>query len=58
MMGQHGELTAFDLIEETVKDGARVRVYRATFGTTPLRAVHPLAGRQGCRPRDFAGQLT
>jgi len=43
MMGQYGELTAFDLIEETVKDGARVRIYRATFGTTPLRAQFTLA---------------
>ena len=37
MMGVHGELTAFELIEDTTRDGARVRIYRATFGTTPLR---------------------
>jgi D-alanyl-D-alanine carboxypeptidase len=37
MMGRHGELTAFELMEDTQRDDVRVRVYRATFGTTPLR---------------------
>jgi D-alanyl-D-alanine carboxypeptidase len=37
MMGRHGALTAFDLLEESTKDTRRVRIYRAVFGTTPLR---------------------
>jgi D-alanyl-D-alanine carboxypeptidase len=37
MMGRHGALTAFDLMEESTKDTRRVRIYRAVFGTTPLR---------------------
>jgi D-alanyl-D-alanine carboxypeptidase len=37
MMGRHGALSGFDLMEDTTRDGARVRVYRATFGTTPMR---------------------
>ena len=44
MMGRHGALAAFELLEDSTRDGARVRVYRATFGTTPMRirfAVSP-----------------
>lgn len=37
MMGRHGPLQAFELMEEAMRDGRRVRIYRATFGTTPLR---------------------
>ena len=36
-----------------------VRVYRATFGTTPLRAQFILSpDGKIAGPRDFAGQLT
>ena len=37
MMGRHGALTSFDLMEESTRETNRVRVYRAVFGTTPLR---------------------
>lgn len=37
MMGRHGALTAFELMEESQRDGVRLRVYRATFGSTALR---------------------
>jgi D-alanyl-D-alanine carboxypeptidase len=37
MMGRHGPLNGFDLMEESTRDGARFRVYRATFGTTAMR---------------------
>ena len=30
-------------LEETTRDGARVRIYRATFGTTPLRCTFTLS---------------
>jgi CubicO group peptidase (beta-lactamase class C family) len=43
MMGRHGELAAFDLLEETTRDGARVRTYRATFGATPMRCTFTLS---------------
>jgi CubicO group peptidase (beta-lactamase class C family) len=43
MMGQHGPLQAFELMEETNRDGRRIRIYRATFGTTPLRVQFALA---------------
>ena len=43
MMGRHGPLNAFELMEETTRDGNRVRVYRATFGTTPIRATFVLS---------------
>ena len=43
MMGRHGPLQAFELMEDTERDGRRIRVYRATFGTTPLRVQFALA---------------
>ena len=43
MMGRHGALQAFELMEETTRDGRRVRLYRATFGATPLRAQFSLS---------------
>jgi D-alanyl-D-alanine carboxypeptidase len=43
MMGRHGPLEAFDLMEDTERDGRRIRVYRATFGTTPVRVQFSLA---------------
>jgi D-alanyl-D-alanine carboxypeptidase len=43
MMGRHGPLQAFELMEETHRDGRRVRIYRATFGTTPLRVQFSLS---------------
>jgi CubicO group peptidase (beta-lactamase class C family) len=43
MMGRHGPLNAFELMEETTRDGNRVRVYRAVFGTTPIRATFVLS---------------
>ena len=43
MMGRHGALQAFELMEETTRDGRRVRIYRATFGATPLRAQFSLS---------------
>jgi D-alanyl-D-alanine carboxypeptidase len=43
MMGRHGDLTGFDLMEESTRGDARVRVYRATFGTTPMRVQVTLA---------------
>jgi CubicO group peptidase (beta-lactamase class C family) len=43
MMGRHGALQAFELMEDGERDGRRVRVYRATFGTTPLRIQFSLA---------------
>jgi D-alanyl-D-alanine carboxypeptidase len=43
MMGRHGALEAFDLMEDTERDGRRIRVYRATFGTTPMRVQFALA---------------
>ena len=43
MMGRHGALSAFDLLEDSERDGCRIRVYRATFGTTPLRVQFALA---------------
>jgi hypothetical protein len=43
MMGRHGPLQAFELMEDADRDGRRVRVYRATFGTTPLRVQFALA---------------
>ena len=43
MMGRHGALQAFELMEETTRDGRRVRIYRATFGTTPVRVQFSLS---------------
>jgi CubicO group peptidase (beta-lactamase class C family) len=43
MMGRHGPLEGFDLLEDTERDGRRIRIYRATFGTTPLRIQFALA---------------
>jgi D-alanyl-D-alanine carboxypeptidase len=43
MMGRHGALEAFDLLEDTERDGRKIRIYRATFGTTPLRVQFALA---------------
>ena len=43
MMGRHGPLNAFELMEETTRNGNRVRVYRAVFGTTPIRATFTLS---------------
>jgi CubicO group peptidase (beta-lactamase class C family) len=43
MMGRHGPLQAFELMEDTTRDGRRVRIYRATFGTTPVRAQFMLS---------------
>lgn len=43
MMGRHGPLQAFELMEDTERDGRRVRIYRATFGTTPLRVQFSLS---------------
>ncbi len=43
MMGRHGALEAFDLMEDTERDGRRIRIYRATFGITPLRVQFVLA---------------
>ena len=43
MMGQHGALGAFELMEDAERDGRHIRVYRATFGTTPLRVQFSLA---------------
>jgi D-alanyl-D-alanine carboxypeptidase len=43
MMGRHGALQAFELMEDTTRDDRRVRIYRATFGTTPLRVQFILA---------------
>jgi len=43
MMGRHGALQAFELMETGERDGRRVRIYRATFGTTPLRVQFALA---------------
>jgi D-alanyl-D-alanine carboxypeptidase len=43
MMGRHGALQAFELLEDTTRDGRRVRIYRATFGTTPVRAQFTLS---------------
>jgi CubicO group peptidase (beta-lactamase class C family) len=43
MMGRHGALAAFELMEESTRDDRRIRVYRATFGTTPLRVQFALA---------------
>jgi CubicO group peptidase (beta-lactamase class C family) len=42
MMGRHGALQAFELLEDTKRDDRQVRVYRATFGTTPLRVQFSL----------------
>jgi D-alanyl-D-alanine carboxypeptidase len=43
MMGRHGALGAFDLMEDTERDGRRIRIYRARFGTTPLRIQFSLS---------------
>ena len=43
MMGRHGALTAFELMEDSTRDDVRVRIYRATFGTTPLRVQFTLS---------------
>jgi D-alanyl-D-alanine carboxypeptidase len=43
MMGRFGALEAFDLMEDSERDGRRIRIYRATFGTTPLRVQFALA---------------
>jgi CubicO group peptidase (beta-lactamase class C family) len=43
MMGRHGPLQAFELMEDATRDGRRVRIYRATFGTTPLRVQFVLS---------------
>jgi D-alanyl-D-alanine carboxypeptidase len=42
MMGRHGALQAFELLEDTQRDGRQIRVYRATFGTTPVRVQFSL----------------
>jgi CubicO group peptidase (beta-lactamase class C family) len=44
MVGRFGPLNAFDLIELTTRNGGRVRVYRAVFGTTSLRATFAVTG--------------
>jgi CubicO group peptidase (beta-lactamase class C family) len=43
MMGRHGALGAFDLMEDTERDGRRIRIYRARFGTTQLRIQFSLS---------------
>jgi D-alanyl-D-alanine carboxypeptidase len=43
MMGRLGPLQAFELMEDAARDGRRVRIYRATFGTTPLRVQFVLS---------------
>jgi D-alanyl-D-alanine carboxypeptidase len=43
MKGRHGPLQAFELMEDTERDGRRLRIYRATFGTTPLRVQFSLS---------------
>jgi hypothetical protein len=43
MMGRHGPLQAFELMEDADRQGRHVRIYRATFGTTPLRVQFSLA---------------
>jgi CubicO group peptidase (beta-lactamase class C family) len=43
MFGRFGALQAFTLMEDTTRDGRKVRVYRATFGTTSIRTVFTLA---------------
>ncbi len=42
MMGRHGTLQAFELLEDTQRDGRQIRIYRATFGTTPVRVQFSL----------------
>lgn len=42
MMGRHGALQAFELLEDTQRDGRQIRVYRATFGTTAMRVQFSL----------------
>ena len=37
------EQQAFELMEDTTRDGRRVRIYRATFGTTPVRVQFSLS---------------
>ena len=39
MMGRHGPLQKFDLMEESMRDANRVRIDWATFGTTPGRVM-------------------
>jgi D-alanyl-D-alanine carboxypeptidase len=43
MMGRHGPLNAFELVEETTREGNRVRAYRALFGTTPIKCTFVLS---------------
>ncbi len=43
MMGRLGDLTGFELMEDTTRNDLHVRIYRATFGTTPLRVQFTLA---------------
>jgi CubicO group peptidase (beta-lactamase class C family) len=43
MMGRHGPLQAFQLMEESTRDANRVRIYWATFGTTTVRITFAVA---------------
>ena len=43
MMGRLGDLTGFELMEDTTRNDLHVRIYRATLGTTPLRVQFTLA---------------
>jgi hypothetical protein len=43
MFGRLGSLQGFALMEDSTRDGRKVRVYRATFGTTNIRTVFTLA---------------
>lgn len=43
MMGRFGPLQGFALMEESTRDGLRVRAYRSTFGSTNLRTTFTLA---------------
>jgi CubicO group peptidase (beta-lactamase class C family) len=42
MMGRHGALQAFELMEDMQRNGRRIRIYRATFGSTPVRVQFSL----------------
>lgn len=43
MFGRFGPLQTFELMEDNARDGRRVRVYRATFGTTAVRTTFTVA---------------
>jgi CubicO group peptidase (beta-lactamase class C family) len=42
MLGAHGSLTSFDLMEETKNDKGFVRGYKAVFGQVPIRCTFTL----------------